>query len=425
MTIPIDDKLEFSVWLFKNLEFQVRVQSRQIIGTLPEGFDFEEIEDALDRYEMACHECSEKNRKIHFEAPHSGGFFAWSMEDLLKNPVRSRKAPSRFYVADLDYLHPDQKGEMPSVVKGYFQRLKLIDSLQPPFADYQHSASGPETLVFMTDRKLEISVNIDASELDPKNSIDDLIEKFIFSTEHQDHKRTITRSCITDLFAKQNTRVSSIEINDIFKNADLLLEDIRDNYDLFISEFSFKKIKNEVEKEKLDFTIKLNSVFSSIQNQLLAIPVALVLVGGQMENTGDWSQKNLVIWLGALAFSLLLSLLVRNQKNTLSAIRQEIDQQWQKIQSDHRSVAARFKDLYWSLDKRHQHQVQLIRTVDALVALSLLAATGFIIWISVPLPLAVSSAKIALLGAVIYPFALFGFPKIVRQLKRLQKLTPT
>ena len=320
------------------------------------------------------------------------------MEDLLKNPARSRRAPSRFYIADLDYLHPDQKAYMPNQVRGYFQRLGFIDSLQPPFADYHHTASGPETLVFMADKKLEVSINIDPSELDPIPAVDKLMEEYIFSTEHKDHKKTIIRTCITDLFAAPNSKITKIDISDIFKEAELLLEDVKDNYELFISEFSFKKIKNEIEREKLEFTIKLNTVFSSIQNQLLAIPVALVLVGGQMENTGSWNQKNVVIWLGGFVFTFLLSLLVRNQKNTLSAIRQEIDQQWRKIESDHRPVADRFRDL----EDRHEHQVRLIRTVDALVAFSLLAATAYLLWISVPHSLGLSAAQFSLLGIPIY-----------------------
>lgn len=405
MMIPTDDKLELAIWLYKNLEDQARPQSRELQGTLPEGVDFDVVERALEEFDMASIGCRKETRTIQFGAPSSGGFFAWSMEDFLKNPIRSRRAPSRFYIADLDYLHPDQKEAMPEQVKGYFQRLSFIDALQPPFADYQHTASGPETLVFMAEKKLDVCINLVASELDPIPAIDKLMEEYIFSPEHKDHKRTIIRTCITDLFSRNNSKITKIDISDIFKDADLLLEDVRDNYELFISEFSFKKIKDEIEREKLDFTIKLNTVFSSIQNQLLAIPVAFVLVGGQMENTGSWSQKNIVIWLGALVFALLLSLLVRNQRNTLSAVRQEIDQQWTKIESDHRSVADRFRDLYWALEERHKHQIWLIRIVDTLVAFSLLTATAYLLWISVPHSLGLSAAQFSLLGLPIYYLA--------------------
>ncbi|MDR7375473.1 hypothetical protein J2X19_000131 [Rhodoferax ferrireducens] len=43
--------------------------------------------------------------------------------------------------------------------------------------------------------------------------------------------------------------------------------------------------------------MKLNKTLSEIQNQLLAMPVALVLVGGQMAPDTGLSIKNLVIWL--------------------------------------------------------------------------------------------------------------------------------
>lgn len=422
MKIPTDDKLKFAVWLYKNLENCKQVESRKIIGKLPDNIAYSDIESALEQFDMACDMCSEENRIIHFEAPHQGGFFAWSMEDFLANPKRSLNAPKRFYLADYDYLHPENENEMPENVKAYFQRLSVIQALQPPFADYRHETGGLEMLGFIADRKLEIQIKISHASLAPLKTSKNAINDFINTSSHQDQKQIILKSCLIEIFFDGNNHSKKIDINDVFKNLDMLIERAKNSYDLFTSEFSFKKIKNEIEREKLDFTIKLNNVFSSIQNQLLAIPIALVLIGGQMENTGAWAQKNIVIWLGALVFALLLSLMVRNQKSTISAIRQEIDQQWKQIEDDHRSVAHRFQDLYSALENRRKDQTHLIFTVEVLVVLSLALASAFLLWISVPEPLMILALWCSLTGVFIYPVGLWIWRKVA---KRIAKLTIT
>src|SRR5690606_22892972 len=108
----------------------------------------------------------------------------------------------------------------------------------------------------------------------------------------------------------------------------------------------FQKVKAEVEREKLEFTTRLNKIFSDIQNQLLAIPAAMILVGGQMKQVNAFSLSNILIWLGSLVFSILMLLLIRNQRNTLAAIKNEIDHQWELIGGSHQAVSGLFEKSY-------------------------------------------------------------------------------
>lgn len=408
MEIPTKNKLDFSIWLTKCLKEVSLYRPREVVGFLPKEISFDAVEHTLDRFNLTCDLINSKTRKIHFQLPHGNqSFFAWSLEQLLADPRKSKVAPDRFYIKELDYLHPDQEDIIPSKVRGYLQRLELIKAIQPPFSDYDHDLAGRQTLVFIADSKLEIEITLDHGDLEPVDSIDELISEFIFPSKHEIKKRDITKLCLIELLSETASRTNKTKISALIGKADELLERAKHHYDLFMSEFSFEKIKGEIEKEKLEFTIKLNTVFSSIQNQLLAIPVALVLVGGQMQSTDTWSQRNIVIWLGALVFAILLSLLVRNQKNTLSAINQEIQQQWSTIQNEHKSVADRFTNMYDALDKRYRNHVLLIYTVDFLVAGSLALATGFLLWVSVPRELMWESLRISLWGIPGYLLLLY------------------
>lgn len=66
-----------------------------------------------------------------------------------------------------------------------------------------------------------------------------------------------------------------------------------------------------------------------------------------------------------------MDLLIRNQRHTLKAVKHEIDQQRQQIETRYQPIAVRFENVYKEIDGRHTHQQWLIRVVDALVALSL------------------------------------------------------
>lgn len=119
-----------------------------------------------------------------------------------------------------------------------------------------------------------------------------------------------------------------------------------------------------------------------------------------MTFAGNWTIKNLSIWLGFFIFAILMSLLVRNQRHTLKAVKQEIDQQWQQIKGRHALVADRFDSSYKELDKRYKQQERLIGTVSFLVAISLAASTGMLLWYSVPKNLMIESIEWGVLFSV-------------------------
>lgn len=235
------------------------------------------------------------------------------------------------------------------------------------------------TLVFLHNQKLEITTEYYEKNLRDLPGLEEFEQQYLLSSTHKQQKATILRAALFNIFSGQ----PKISLSDIIERFSEIVEYVESSYQLYVSEFSFHKVKSEVEKEKLEFTAKLNKVFSDIQNQLLAVPAALILIGGQMENGGVWSIKNLLIWSGAMVFAILMNLLINNQRHTLRAIKLEIDQQWDLIKGKHKTVAEQFEDNYRQLDGRYAHQHRLLGTVSALVAAALAFATGMLLWYSV------------------------------------------
>lgn len=382
MTPLPTDALGLTIFLYRHL-LSREVCERQVIGVLPASFDFSEVEARLDNDNLLV-SSDAKLLKIEFALPSN---FFLSFDELISTAERRIASPSKFYLADTHCLYEGDTATLPAVAQHYIAATQLYSTLGNA-ADHTGGLGSTKTLIFLQKGKLEIIPDYIETDLRELSSANHFKSEFIESATHKDQKQTIVRTVLFELFQGRGR----VPFSELLEQFDDFIEKLNASYQLYVSEFSFQKVKAEVEREKLEATTKLNKVFSDIQNQLLAVPAALILVGGQMVNESSWSSKNVLIWLGTLVFSVIMTLLVRNQRHTLLAVKQEIDQQWQQIKGKPHSVADRFESSYRQLDIRYDHQVWLLRIVSFLVAISLAAATGMLLWFSVSQQLLIESA---------------------------------
>lgn len=371
-----DNPLDLAILLYKSLQGRT-VAEGHLCGKVGQEFDFSELTAHLEKTDILM-SANLAQRSIECQIPN--GFFL-SLQDLLTAPVRRITPPSRFYLVDSDFLYEGADGHHAPAIQQYLAVTKLYELLGR-VADHHGGVGSAKTLIFLQKTKIEITSEYTETDLRDLPGLVEFQTEFIDSEAHKEQKATIIKSALLELFAGQ-TRVSFAALLGRFGD---FADKVKAGYQLYVSEFSFQKVKNEVEKEKLDALVKLNKVFSDIQNQLLAVPVALVLAGGQMEAKGNWGIKNILIWLGALVFAIFMDLLIRNQRHTLRAVKQEIDQQRQQIEEKYRPIADRFKDSYKEVAARHIHQQRLIWVVELLVAIALAVPTVLLLWFSNAVP---------------------------------------
>lgn len=401
MNLP-SDPIDLTVFLRRvMLQNSINVNCNTV-GTLPESLDFKQVLSCLEDHDLRGPADDESSRYLEFSFPTN---YFISMEEFLRAPARRVTVPNDFYIEELEYRHSIDFVAPPQEISDYLHITRLF-ALLMKVADDERKVGSVVTLVFLNQKKLEITADYQQTDLGRLPSLDIFEQDYIDSTTHQQQKRIILRSTLFEMFS--NNR--KVNLADLIKRFTEFVEHVESSYQLYVSEFSFQKIKAEIEREKLEFTAKLNKVFSDIQNQLLAVPAALILVGGQMEAGQGWNIKNMLVWFGAIVFSILMNLLIRNQHHTLNAVKLEIDQQWQLIQGKHRQVAQQFQTNYTQLYARYKHQRILLGTVSALVAAALAFATSLLLWYSVPNKLALQSMGLAFCcGVLLYPIVKIGF----------------
>lgn len=387
--------LDSLVSIYRKLD--QREMSRGRVSGVASDQDFEEVVSSLEKHDVLI--ANDSNTKsVTFKAISTATeYFSASMSDLLTAPSRKRKAPTTFYVADIDFLYNNEVKECPTPVKSYLEYTSLV-SLFEKISDHQGDISK---LIFFHKEKIDLQINYSVEHLSPISRLDEFREKFIEDDIHSEQKKTIIKSVLLELHNEFGKKLSIGLIAEKFEE---FYRRVSSSYQLYVSEFSFQKIKAEVEKSKFEFITRINKVFSDIQNQLLVVPASLILAGSQYETSSSTTLKNLIIFCGAVAFAIFMMLLILNQRNTLLSILNEINNELQLIKQKHSSVKIQFDDQYNFLETRFLYQYVLLEIVSLIVALSLAAATALFFYFSNNKEIPVETCLVISFALCVYVF---------------------
>ncbi|EKR9383016.1 hypothetical protein P9730_001653 [Raoultella ornithinolytica] len=276
------------------------------------------------------------------------GQFHLTFSDYLKNSKNRFKEPGNFYITDIDYYNKD--ATQPGQIAKYRSVLSLVTLFKECAA---YLDENNVELVFVDSSVLKIPVNFTADDLDfiDNNTIQRIIANFAEDT-HKEQKLTILASGIKSL-CESKTKDSSFSF--LLRNLDLLLESFHKGYKVFTSGFSYEKILDQLRVAKIEEMGKIHKVFSDIQNQVLGIPVATIIVATQMKQANGWDAQaliNTIIVIGALFFTAMISFVLFNQWQTLNAISEELTHKKEQAENNYKSIYEDIQATFTSLSRR-------------------------------------------------------------------------
>ncbi|KAB0686525.1 hypothetical protein [Burkholderia territorii] len=318
-------------------------------------------------------------RNIELSVPRRRDCFCGaSLDDLLDSQVwSSYEAPANFYLADEDVLCSSQDSPSNDRIKSYFSTLRAISLLQMT-ADYEDRSTGGLRLVFLQREKIEVPVALKASDIRTLSKVDNWLA-MMSEALHKEQRKSIFRTILSDALKGAE---AGDRLHRFIAQFDELYQRFVDNYELYIAEFSVEKIVQENVDKKFDYIVKITKTFSDIQNQILAIPVAVVLAGSQMGRSNGVTLKNVVVLAGIYVFAVLMALLVRNQLATLAALGDEIRAQKALLEKKAKVWPVELTAMYADLGRREVRQRRLLWFVDGLVAVSVAGSTVLFLYFS-------------------------------------------
>lgn len=257
-----------------------------------------------------------------------------TVSEFLDNSRNRIKEPNEFFILEDKYYCKDSGA--PQLIKSYRSILKLLSLLKQSAALLDESNYE---LVYFDKEVFKIQIKYNAADLAKVNLtlVDDFISSFTDDT-HKEQKLSILANTIK-FFAESQSKESAFST--LISEFPSLTESFRKGYNLFSSGFSYEKIIDQLRAAKVEEMGKIHKTFSDIQNQVLGLPFATVIVATQMKEAEGWSAQSLIntaILLGSLLFIVLISLALCNQWQTLNAIRDEISYKKQQAQSTYKSI---------------------------------------------------------------------------------------
>jgi hypothetical protein len=298
------------------------------------------------------------------------GIVAMDIDDLLSAPKAHIKEPTRYFVISEKFYKFDQT--TPDIIERYRIVIKLIALLKQAAA-YLDEETGE--LVFIHDGKYELPVQYSLTELQQMGieHASQLLESFGNDT-HRDQKLAILAKSVQTLC---NTSNLKSRFSFLLAHLPELLKSFSEGYRLFVADFSYDKIIDQLEVAKLEEIGKIHKVFADIQNQILGIPVATIVVATQMKSASTIGYEfwaNTAVLVGCWVFAILSIFVLRNQLYTLTAIGEEIARKKQQMLNDYKSVEDLITKSFPFLETRLRAQRFAFYVVDIILVVGLILA---------------------------------------------------
>ena len=364
---------DWAMWLLERLQGLQNVGPNWE-GRLPEEWNFDAIVQAIPEALGAMVDVA--TRRIEFK-PKNGAVYQTLLE-LIDGP-RRRSVPSLFTVRELGYTHGRNK-EIPPAIQHYVDAVQLWKCMVG-FAD--HERDGGTQLLFIKsyDSKLWLTADYAATDLQPLNKLNDFAKQYFEDEHHQDQKRNIVRAAFLETFKNK----ASVRFAELLSSFVDFSDRVRSSYTLYTQDFSFEKLRSEVDKQNREDTLRLNKTFSDIQNQLLALPAALLAAGAAIKEK-SWS-TNFPVLLGVGIFMWVIRQLVANQQSSIRAIAGEIELRRAKLADQPREISEGALSLFVELDARVKRQERVLTQIRRAVHVVFLVVTLMVFvaqWPSLP-----------------------------------------
>lgn len=362
----ITEKLRLAVAVYRKMR-DARFDGGSVFGRLELTADNCALVASLHEhglvYQTDAFDVSRPGESADLELqPETRDRFVETIAGLLEYHDALKPVLQHFYIAELDLLYEGEFADLHPFAAQYMRSIRAID-LARCLADHQDEVAGTERLVFLHKEKLAIPVKLQPADFRCPAHLEGW-ERIMSEPTHQEQRKTIFKSVLLErLSGVSEDRRAAVFLDEF----DDLFQRFQASYALYVSEFSFDKVMATVREKNLAYTIRINKVLTDIQSQVLALPVALILVGGQMKEASDFTLANVLIFIGACVYALMIGFLIKGQHDNLDAVLGEIDAEQKHLE---RALRAKKADVFRPVRARHARQVRLLYWLAGLIAIA-------------------------------------------------------
>ena len=302
----------------------------------------------------------------------SGGRYYESFDRFVKaNQIAPPSDP--YYIHDLDYFHGNAT-TLPEDLEKYFAVVSFVDYLRS-VADYSQNSD----LVFITKSALEISVNFNTSDLSCDLKELEVLVSHLSDESQRLERKQLFKSVLSQFIGDELPKFERFRY--LLRQISNLNEEYRNSHQLYVEQYSFHKVKAELDKELLDLGDKIQGVINDAQNKFIAVPAAFVLLATNFDFSGKNLALNGTLVIGSLFFSVLVQILLGNQFASLAFIEDATNRFEGSVYEEKKGILkTSLKSAFDKIKKRRNAQKTKLWLIAFLVWVAFLVSVGLYIY---------------------------------------------
>ena len=268
-----------------------------------------------------------------------------------------------FFIADIDYR---ENISINKLILNYKSNIQLIDFLQDISENKKVSNNEIELFFYKSGKGATIKINYELEQLKEFNASittefkAQLLEPF----KGEDKKQLFINELVN--FIKKNGK-SYQKLNQGWDN---LITNYHKSYSLFLSGFSFEKIKTSTTEHFQKLVDRIYESIGKVANYIFGIPIGYILLLNNFDFTGQLLLKNSVLLVLGLIFLILIwFVLFKNIDESITAIVDDIDSFIEKIEniSELESIQAKLQKLKDEEIKNQRGKLKLVKVLTVTI----------------------------------------------------------
>lgn len=283
-----------------------------------------------------------------------------------------------YYIQELNFYYHYQKNEQNKTVNNYINLLELITFLKE-LSTYEKTTKGVLELYFQKpDRICSIVLDYNREiieNLKINTSIKELSQHVFEKSDQETRKKLFANEMINFLSG------GGFTFSNVVNSWDSICNSYMNSFQIYLSEFSFEKIKTSSQEYFHELTDRIYSTIHKFSAFILAIPVAYILILRFFDFEGrSFVKDSFLLILGLLYFIIIWFVFLNNLTQAFETIEQDIDKFLKRIKG-----AENLAEIMESLSNQkkklipsQRRKIIIVRVISVLILFMIFGAFVYI-----------------------------------------------
>lgn len=302
------------------------------------------------------------------------GYYEY-LEDFI-NANKYDLPKNDFYIHELDYI--DSSDQKDDIIEKYKKIVGIIGFLEK-VATHNQTTRGIKNMVFQKPDRI-CSIKIDYSsdflkKIKLNESVTDIDSHVLSNSDKETRIKLFSEELINILNQTTGDFLS------IVNNWDKITNSYKSSFSLYLSEFSFQKVKASSQEYFHDLTDRIYSTIHKFSTYILAIPIAYIFILRFFDFNGDsFSKDAFLLSIGILYFLVIWFVLLNNLSKAFETIENDINRFLERIENEDslKEIIDNLKNQKNSLIPNQKSRILTVRIITIIILILTISAFIYI-----------------------------------------------